>query len=519
MSKIKAIIQKGTYQDSVVLMQLSKRLMALEGVTQAVAVMGTPQNKSVLKDAGLLIPEAATAQSNDLVVIVTSEEDQPLDAALALARDALSGNRLSSGPSVVDPTPGIRTIGEAMSTITDANLALISTPGPYAAAEGYKALKAGLNVMLFSSSVTVEDEVALKTLARRRGLLVMGPDCGTAILSGVPLGFANVVPRGDVGIVAAAGTGLQELTCQLSRESIGISHAIGAGSRDLWREIGGITTLQGYEALLRDDRTKLIVLLSKPPHPETAMEIVARCERGPKPVVICFLGMDPQRVSLDARYSVVRSIEQAVMAVSDMIDHRVPAVKGALLPELVVAAREEKALVSSSQRYIRGLFSGGTLCTEAMIVLSDLGRSIYSNAPLAPAQSISALGTDQADVLLDLGAEEYTVARPHPMIDYRTRIAQLLDAANDPSVGVLLMDVVLGYGAHRDPASEIVPVIQAARQRAAEAGRHLVVVTTVCGTSQDPQDLQRQEEALRGAGVLLAPGTAQAARMAHAVTS
>jgi succinyl-CoA synthetase alpha subunit len=511
------LIQKDTYQDSVVLMQLSKQLLTMEGVKQAMALMGTPQNKAVLRDAGLLTREVDAARPNDLAILVMGEDERLLDAALGFARQALSRHHLAEGTALAGPAPRIRTIRDAMVRLPGANIALISTPGSYAAAEAFKALKSGLHVMLFSSNVSLEDELALKVFARGRGLIVMGPDCGTAILAGVPLGLANVVPQGSVGIVAASGSGLQELTCQLARQSIGISHAIGTGSRDLRKEIGGITMSQGYEALLRDEATRLIVLLSKPPSPEIADQVLARCKSAPKPVVICFLGWDAKQVSPSSTLSVVRTIEQAALAVADMLNQRIPTLKGAMDPELLAAAHREQGLLLASQRFIRGLFSGGTLCSEALVVLAELGHVAYSNVPLTSAQSLSELGASQADVLLDLGTDEYTLGKPHPIIDYRTRISHLLDAAGDPSVGVVLLDVVLGRGAHPDPASELLPAIRASQQRAAEAGRHLAVVATVCGTQYDLQNLERQERALQEAGVLLAPNTAHATRLAHAI--
>src|SRR4030095_10708603 len=130
----------------------------------------------------------------------------------------------------------------------DADIALISVPGDYAAAEALKALAQGLNVMLFFDNVAIADERAIKLYARARTLLVMGPDCGTAIVNGVPLGFANVVRRGDIGLVAASGTGLQEVTCRIHNLGGGISQAIGTGGRDLKDAGGGMPVLQGAAA-------------------------------------------------------------------------------------------------------------------------------------------------------------------------------------------------------------------------------------------------------------------------------
>ena len=500
-----------------VMMRLSSRLLTMGGVKQAMAMMATPANKAVLAEAGLLVSEVEAAEPNDLVIVVAGEAVGQLDLALGSAQAALSeADRQTPGVSTPQSATTLR---DAVRDDSGANVALISTPGTYAAAEALKALKLGLHTMIFSSDVSLQDEIALKKMARKRGLLVMGPDCGTAILGGYPLAFANVVPRGDVGIVAASGSGLQELSCQLSRHALGVSQAIGTGSRDLSREVGGITMLQGYEALLADENTRLIVLLSKPPHPEVAQDLLHHCTGEGKPLVLCFLGMDAEHVITGERRRVVRTIEQAVQAALALLGKGPSAPPLGLSPELAERAQEARAKLQPAQRHIRGLFSGGTLCSEAQVVLSDLGRAVYSNVPLRPELHVAQQPSAPGDVLLDVGTEEYTVGRPHPMIDFRARRAQITHLADNPNVGVLLLDVILGYGAHADPAGELVPAIQELSERAARVGRHVVTVASVCGTVGDPQGLRPTEQRLLEAGVLLAPSAAQGARLAHAIVS
>ena len=183
------------------------------------------------------------------------EDEAALTAAAGEAKEAFEPEPVSAhgGPRREPP----RSLEMGLDTLPAANLALISTPGDYAAAEAMKALRLGLNVMMFSDNVPIADEVALKRYARARDLMVMGPDCGTAILNGVPLGFANVVSRGAIGVVGASGTGLQQVTCLSTGSALGVSQAIGAGGHDLRRDVGGITMLQGLEALAADGATKV----------------------------------------------------------------------------------------------------------------------------------------------------------------------------------------------------------------------------------------------------------------------
>jgi succinyl-CoA synthetase alpha subunit len=383
---------------------------------------------------------------------------------------------------------------------------LISTPGDYAASEALKALHLGLNVMLFSDNVSGEDEIALKRYARNHGLMVLGPDCGTAILNGVPLGFANMVKRGAIGVVAASGTGMQQVTCLVDRLGLGISQAIGTGGHDLSREVGGITMLQGVEVLAADKATKVIVLVSKPPAAEVAERVLSAARAARKPVVICFLGVDPKTIVGD-NLTPVRTLEDAAYVAAALAKGRKPKrgqqVKVTKLPKF-----------RRGQKYVRGLYSGGTFCYEASLLLSEALSPVYSNTPVGNASRLEDVWRSQANTVVDLGDDVFTRGRPHPMIDHRLRNERIASEAADPGTAVILLDIVLGYGSHMAPAEEIVPVISAARKRSTKAGRNLVFVGFVCGTDGDPQNLSRQEAVLRDAGMILCRSNAEAVRLA-----
>jgi FdrA protein len=405
-------------------------------------------------------------------------------------------------------------LAAGLAAFPDTNLVLISTPGLYAAAEARKALQQDRHVMIFSDNVSLDDEADLKELAAGRGLLLMGPDCGTAILGGVPLGFANAVRRGPIGVVGASGTGMQEVTSLISRYGGGVSHAIGTGSRDLSARINGAMTVAGLEALLADPATQVVVIVSKPPHPDVAVRVLAVAVLAEKPVVLAFLGARLAPPTGSHQVTLVETLEDAAGRAVELAG-------GAPLIEKPGrwGTRDRVAPTGPGRRYIRGLFSGGTFCYEAMLLLQPVVGGIYSNTPLAPEWRLPDPARSKGHSCLDLGADEFTVGRPHPMIDLSVRAARIQAEAADPEVAVILLDVVLGYGAHPDPASVLAPAIAAARQEAAAAGRPLPVVASVCGTEDDPQGLAAQEHALVAAGVTLAPSNAAAARLAGQIAA
>jgi succinyl-CoA synthetase alpha subunit len=371
---------------------------------------------------------------------------------------------------------------------------MISTPGAYATAEAIKALKRGMDVFVFSDNVSIGDEIELKALAGRSGRLLMGPDCGTAILDGVPLGFANAVRPGPIGLAGASGTGLQEVACLVDRQGEGISHAIGVGGRDLDERVGGTMMLAALARLAADAGTRVIVLISKPPAPAVARRVLEAARGCGKPVVVNFLGEQDGQAEPDG-VTRVPTLEAAAQAAVALARGEPPHTTATLDGELIAAAASESLKLNTHQRRIVGLYSGGTLCKEAALVLHELlPRGDYR--------------------LIDLGDDEFTVGRPHPMIDARLRSERILEVGRDPSAAVLLLDIVLGYGSHADPAGALTGAIAGARGAAAQDGRHLTVVASVCGTRADPQGLTDQESKLAREDVLLAPSNAQAARLA-----
>lgn len=502
-------IVHNSYRDSVSLMQLSARVAALPDVEQASVVMATEGNLALLREARLL-DAAPPASPGDLLAVVRGTTPEAVEAALAEAERALATPAAAAGGRRATHVAVPRSLQGAVAAMPEATLALVSTPGEYAAAEALKALRLGLHVMLFSDNVSVADECMLKDEARAGGLLVMGPDCGTAIVGGVPLGFANAVRPGPIGVVGASGTGMQQVTSLADRAGVGISHALGTGGRDLRAEVGGATMLAALDELVADPATQVIVLVSKPPAQEVAARVLAHARRGGKPVVACFLGADAAEIARGAVTAATTLEEAAAKAVALVRGER-PAAVAAPLP-----AFQDLAL-RSGQRYVRGLYSGGTFCYEATWLLSAQLDGVHSNTPVGRASALADPWQSEGNSLVDLGADEFTRGRPHPMIDHRLRNERIVHEAEDPEVAVLLLDVVLGYGAHPDPAREMVPALRAARAAAERAGRGLGLVGFVCGTEGDPQGLARQEAALHEAGMVLTGSNAQAARLAAAM--
>lgn len=496
MAVVRARVFANSYRDSVELMQIAAAIEAIDGIERAGLVMATPANRDVLAAAGLLTEDAATARPNDLVVAVGAVDDATAEAALDQAAARLAGPGTEGADDAVHTDA--RTIAEAVHELGTANFALISTPGAYATAEAMKALKRGLNVFLFSDNVPIEDEIELKAIARRKGLLLMGPDCGTAIIDGVPLGFANAVRRGTIGLVAASGTGLQQVSCLIHRSGAGVSQAIGVGGRDLDERVGGAMMLDGLKRLAADPGTDVIVLISKPPAANVAERVLSAAAAAGKPVVVNFLGGDPVAARSVGAIPAATFEAAAAIASALALGQPMPAEDDRLDPSVAAAVTAALGALESGQVRIRGLYSGGSLAGEAKLILKLM------------------LGAERAATheILDLGDDQYTVGRPHPMIDPRLRNEYLLAAALDPSTAVILLDVVLGFGAHPDPAGQLSTAIQAARAAAAGEGRRFAVVASLCGTDADPQGLAAQEATLAAAGAILAPSNARAAKIA-----
>jgi FdrA protein len=487
---VRNAVRRGFYLDSVALMRLSREIACLAGVTEAALMMATPANKAILAEAGLINAEAEAAGANDLILAVCAEAPESAEAALAAAQGVLARQ---ARPSEEDAprAPRPHSLRTALSAQPNANLALISVPGDYAAGEARKALGRGLDVMIFSDNVPLAQEVALKRQAQRLGRLVLGPDCGTAIIGGAPLGFANRVPRGDIGLIGASGTGLQEVSSLIAAVGRGVSEAIGVGSRDLSLEVGALATLAAIDLLDADPATARIVLISKPPHPKVVGTVLARVGRSPKPFTLCFLGA--ATLELPANATAVPTLRAAA---EDVLGTAVAATPEGDLP-----------IPRPRTGHILGLYSGGTLAAEAQLILFAAGRAVASNAAVPGAHTLASAPAG-ADIIVDLGADEFTRGRPHPMIDPVVRSDRLSRALSDQRLAAILLDVMLGFGAHPDPARDIA----AAVGRAPKDRPH--VVASVTGTEADPQVRSRQVAALIAAGVLVAGSNAGATELA-----
>jgi succinyl-CoA synthetase alpha subunit len=501
-------VKPNLYKDSVALMRIAEKLLQDAQVTRATLVMATPANKEILDEAGLLNEPARDANPSDLIIVVEAVSQAAADGAFAQVDAALSGAAHAASGEAREITP--RSLAMGLPQLAGANIAQISAPGAYAGAEALKAVKAGLNVFLFSDNVPIAQERAVKQLAAAKGLLVMGPDCGTAIIGGVPLGFANVVRRGRIGYIGASGTGLQEVTVQTHLLGEGVNQAIGTGGRDVKAEIGGISMLIALDLLAADPATAVIGIVSKPPAPAVMQAVIERAGRADKPVVVCFLG--------GAAIKAPANVHQTGN-LQDCAGACVALARGQKPVPAVHTVGHPAGGFAAGQKYIRGLYSGGTFCTEAQVALREAGLTARSNVPLDSAQALADIHRSEGHSLIDLGDDDFTVGKPHPMIDPSTRIARIAQEAADPGTAVILLDIVLGYAGHPDPAGVLAPAILQAQTAAQARGRRLVFVAFVCGTEEDPQVRSEQEARLLEAGCLLGRSSTEAARMAAALVA
>jgi FdrA protein len=493
---IKVEIRSGAYYDSVILMQLQRSLAEQPGIFDAGVVMGTTANKEVLAQSGLLVPEAEAAGADDLIIVVKGNDEATGQAALDKVDELVSSRRRSSADQDYHP----HSMETAAEMLPDAQWVLVSVPGRYAAGVARQALGLNKHVFLYSDNVSLDDEISLKREADQKGLLVMGPDCGTAIVNGIGLGFANKVRNGPIGIVAASGTGLQQVCVRIHQMGGGITYGLGTGGRDLSEAVNAVTARQGLDLMARDPDTKVIALVSKPPSPAVADTLVKAARSVSKPVVVNFIGYATASRRVDNIFFATTFDETAELAMSLANSTE------------DFAAQPDISGFAPGQRYLRGLFSGGTLQYEALLILQNYLPVVFSNAPLNKKNKLADSLVSKAHTVIDLGEDEFTVGRLHPMMDNDLRIRRLAKEAADPEVAVILLDVVLGYGAHRDPASELAPAIAAAIKAAKDAGRHLEVVAIVSGTDEDPQGMEGQIKRLRESGARIETSNDAAAR-------
>ena len=493
------IIEKNSYHDSIVLMLLTNQLLTLDGVNNVQVMMGTPANKDIFKTSGLATPELETATPNDMVIVVDVVDEALVDQVVKETHRYLAEQSQASDES--NQEERVRTWAKALSVGKDAPLALVSVPGIYAAGEVERALQAGKHVFCFSDNVSIEDEARLKRLAHEKGLLLMGPDCGTGVANGLPLAFANRTRRGEIGIVGASGTGIQEVATIIHQLGSGVTNAIGTGGRDLKAEVGGITFKDGIALLDQDPSVKVIVAISKPPAKEVRDDVMAELRAAHKPVVVVFMGEKPTHHE-EGLYQAYTLEETAHLAVALLNGEEPTKGQAVVLPPVTLQPQ---------QKYIKGYYSGGTLAYEAATLMND---ALNLNATNGIDGYILQQGGYE---VIDLGDDVYTQGRPHPMIDATKRKEMMTAAGQDPETAVILIDVVLGYGAHENMAQELAPTIKKVIADAKAQGRSLPVIGSIVGTDLDPQDYAEQQRILEEAGVLVCDSNAQAVKTALAL--
>lgn len=479
---LRTIIKKNTYQDSVVLMLLTNDISTLEGVDKVSIMMATPANKDILAASGLATPELDEATANDIAIVVDTKEDSVVEKVLEEVDNFLAGQSKSSSSKAEKV---IRSWEGALAELEDANLALISVPGVYAASVANRALDENLNTFIFSDNVSIEDELMLKKKAQEKGLLCMGPDSGTGVINSVPLAFTNHISPGRIGLVGASGTGIQEVTTIIDNLGEGVTNALGTGGRDLSEEIGGLTMLSAIALLAQDKSTEVITIISKPPASRVRDRIMDYIRGLDKPVVTLFLGEKPtyHEKGIYQAYTLEEAARISVSLVRK--------------EEVLPFTGSKPELSKKSDRTIKGYYSGGTLAGEAGMLINN---SVFSGQ----AQPVEGyvFKKDGFEVI-DLGDDQYTQGKPHPMIDPTTRAQYMKEAAKDPSTGVILFDVVLGYGSHEDMASALAPSIASLKEEAEKENRELHFIATVCGTKMDPQGYDSQRKILEEQGVMV----------------
>jgi FdrA protein len=495
------IIERGIYRDSFALMTLSREARMVPGVEETLVVLATPINTEHLVGRGFSLPDPAVGPS-DLVIAIRADDALAADAAEALVREKLTADRPgSAGAPGATHDAGIRNVRTLARRSPDIGVLVVSVPGANASHEVAAGLEAGLHVFCFSSGIAIADERALKEFAIDRDLLLMGPDCGTAILDGIGFGFANVVRRGPVGIVGASGSGIQEIACLLDAAGLGLSQAIGVGSRDLSAEVGGLMTHRAIDLMADDPATDTIVVVSKPADPAVSAGVVDHARRAGKHVIIGLLGWTEDGPALPSSASVELTTTLAEAA------RLAAAAHGRELPD------ETAAPPAASPGFVRGLFCGGTLCHEAMSAAAETLGPIATN--LSRGQRAGDPLRRRGHAFVDFGSEALTDGRLHPIIDPSIRNENALHDCLDPEVGVVVLDVVLGLGAHPDPAHDLAEITRRARR---ERGDAITVVVAMCGTVDDPQDLEAQRRELDEAGAVVLRGAARAGRFAAAAS-
>jgi len=501
---VKNFVEKEQYYDSVFLMRIAASLGEMPGIIQVSAGMGTPLNKDTMKELGVLDTSGEAASINDMVVGISADTIEVAEAAYASFLEMLKEKKKKTSNAH-------KTVEQAANANPDLNLAVVSVAGEYAAKEGMEALKKGMHVFMFSDNVPIEQEVELKQYAKEHRLLMMGPDCGLTFLDGTAIGLCSKTRRGNIGIIGASGSGIQEVMCIVHRKGYGISQAIGVGGRDLSDEVGGITMLQSIELLENDSETAVIVLISKPPAASTMEKVLSAVKTCRKPVVVQFIHGDADQIREVGAYPTSTFLETAEAAIA-FSQGKQPATHHVEVDE--VLAKEECKKLAKGQKYLRGLYCGGSLAEETLTLIGSQLDELHSNVTFGNIIPMDNPFVSQGNCLTDIGAEEFTKAHPHAAIDPTIRVQRLIREAADPECAILLMDVLLGYALNEDPAGVMAPVIARLKAENGKEGRGLCVIIALCGTDLDPQGYEAQKQAFEASGAIVMDSNEKAATLA-----
>lgn len=505
---MKTIVRKNEYHDSVLLMDISHQLNEINGVKKVVVLMGTDMNKSILEELGMLTSEARKAGPGDLIISIETEKNVLTDDILETVDIYLTQKRGKIQNEIRFPSLEV-----AIESSTEANIVGISLPGQFVASEARKAIEKGLHLFIFSDNVPIDQEIELKRLGEDKGVMVMGPECGTAVINGISLGLMSKVKPGEVGLVGASGSGIQEVAVLLDRIGIGISQALGTGGRDIQEEVGGLSILKGMELLKDDVETKLVILISKIPAPGVRKKINRALKDYPKPILTCFLGEKNQEQN---EAFTVATLDEAAFFAGRLLKGQGVLPRGLMNlygEELKIKAKALQKRLRPEQKYIRGLFGGGTHCEEAAFILKDFGTELHSNMSGNKYITLKDTGKSFKNTLIDLGAEEFTRDRPHPVIEPSIIKERFLQEGLDKEVGVLLFDIILGFGAHNNPIGELEETLREISDSEKKGGGP-VIIASICGTTGDPQNLEMQRKRMEENGVIVMPSNAQAALLA-----
>jgi len=481
-SMIVNITKKNFFRDSVQMMQFSQQLKDEQGVIDAAIVMGTDLNKNTLKKMGLLTEDGISATENDTLITINCQDENSLNNAVQKAEQLLTSDITKSKNEFND-------LSSALDAFDNANMASLSIPGQFVKEMATELIRKQLHLFVFSDHVPLEDEILLKNLALENNVLFMGPEAGTSILNGTVFGFGNRIRSGSVGIIGASGTGIQESSTMIDLFGEGISHAIGVGGRDLRNDIGGMMTMKTMEVFEDDPNTKAVLLVSKPVGDDVRNKIINKINNfSKKNYVLCLIGDNENRED-SAKIKFSKSIQISVLKILKYVnDDAYKKIKDVVRKQVDDSIKLAKSLSSdlnNDQRFVRGFFAGGTLCYESKIILEQMIGKVYSNLSSDDEYSIKGNAASKENTLIDFGEEEFTSARPHPIIDPLLRKNRILEDADDPNVGVIIIDIICGINAAKNTMAFHAETIKKAIENAKEKGRRLSVFAYICGTEKD----------------------------------